>query len=140
MSKNTADLLRELQSCTSFQRFYQENAAYLPKRSLSAYLEELVKKYDIKKADAIRRSELNEIYAYQIFSGVRVPERKKLLSLAVGMEIDLDEVQKLLKCSGYAPLYAKNEFDCVIIFGICKKLSVMQINEMLFDYGMPTLG
>lgn len=138
--KDTAHLLEELQSCDSFQRFYQENADFLPKRSLSEYLDELVKKYDIKKSAAIRRAELSEIYGYQIFSGVRVPERKKLLSLAVGMEIGLDEVQKLLKCSGYAPLYAKSAFDCVIIFGICKKMSVAQINELLFDYEMETLG
>ena len=41
-----------------------------------------MKEYGMKKADAIRRSELSEDYAYQIFSGLRVPERKKLLSLA----------------------------------------------------------
>lgn len=138
--KDTAHLLQELQSCDSFQRFYRENAENLPQRSLSDYLDELVKKYDIKKAVAIRRAELNEIYGYQIFSGVRTPERKKLLSLAVGMEIGLDEVQKLLKCSGYAPLYAKNAFDCVIIFGICKNMSVALINELLFEYDMETLG
>ncbi len=79
----------------------------------------------MKKTDAIKKSELSEIYAYQIFSGVRVPERKKLLSLAVGMELSLPEVQNLLKCSGYATLYAKNEFDCIVIYGIYKKLSVI---------------
>lgn len=140
MAKNTADLLQELQNCASFQRFYQENAEYLPKRSLSEYLDELVKKYDIKKSAAIRRAELNEIYGYQIFSGLRVPERKKLLSLALGMGIDLGDMQQLLKCSGYAPLYAKNGFDCVILFGIYKKMTVAQINELLYEHEMELLG
>lgn len=138
--KDTAHLLEELQHCADFRRFYQENAEYLPKRSLSEYLNMLVQKHGIKKSDAIRRAELAEVYGYQIFSGLRIPERKKLLSLAVGMQLDLEEMQSLLKSSGYAPLYAKNPFDCVVIFGVCKKLTVAEINDMLYDYGMETLG
>lgn len=140
MAKDTALLLEELRNCSDFRRFYRENAEYLPCHSLSEYLNALVQKHGIKKADAIRRAELSEVYGYQIFSGLRIPERKKLLSLAVGMELTLEEVQTLLKSSGYAPLYAKNAFDCVVIFGICKNLAVAEINDMLFDYGMETLG
>lgn len=140
MAKDTAYLLEELRNCSDFNRFYRENAEYLPHRSLADYLDELVKQHGIRKADAIRRGELSEVYGYQIFSGLRVPERKKLLSLAVGMGISLDELQRLLKCSGYAPLYAKNAFDCVVIFGVCKHLSVAEINDLLYEHGMETLG
>lgn len=52
----------------------------------------------------------------------------------------MEEMQSLLKSTGYAPLYAKNPFDCVVIFGVCKKLTVAEINDMLYDYGMETLG
>lgn len=137
--KDTTQLLVELQNCADFRRFYQENAEYLPKCSLSECLNELLKKHGTKKADAIRRSELAEVYAYQIFSGLRVPERKKLLSLAIGMQLRLDEVQRLLKSTGYAPLYAKNAFDCAVIFGICKGMTVAEINELLYDYDMETM-
>lgn len=138
--KDTTQLLEELRHCGDFRRFYQENAENLPKRKLSECLDALLKKHTIKKADAIRRSELSEVYAYQIFSGLRIPERKKLLSLAVGMQLSLDEIQTLLKQTGYAPLYVKNPFDCVMIFGICKSMTVAEINEMLYDYGMETLA
>lgn len=140
MEKSTAYLLQELQSCSDFRSFYRENAEYLPKRDLAELLSELLQKHQVKKAEAIRRAELSEVYGYQIFSGLRVPERKKLLALAVGMQLNLEELQTLLKCSGYAPLYAKNSFDCVVIFGVCKGMTVAEINELLFDYGMDTLG
>lgn len=140
MRKDTSEMLKELEGCSDFRSFYTENCDSLISLSLSEQLQELLEKYGIKKAKAIKRSELSEIYAYQIFSGVRVPERKKLLSLCIGMGISFAEVQTLLKCSGYAELYAKNEFDCIIIYGICKGMSVMEINEMLFDYGFDTLG
>lgn len=140
MAKDTAHLLEELRNCADFRSFYRENEEYLPKRTLSEALDALVKKHDIKKAEAIRRAELSEVYGYQIFSGLRVPERKKLLALAVGMQLDLEEMQTLLKTTGYAPLYAKNAFDCVVIYAVCKKLPVAELNDMLYDYGMETLG
>lgn len=56
------------------------------------------------------------------------------------MQLSLDETQTLLKSSGYAPLYAKNPFDCIVIYGLCRKLSVAQINDLLYDYEMETLG
>lgn len=140
MEKDSANLLEELKDCSDFNRFYRDNEDCILTMSLSELLSRLIKEHGLKKADAIRRSELSEDYAYQIFSGLRVPERKKLLSLAIGMQLNLDEMQTLLKTAGYAQLYVKNSFDCILIYGICKKLSVAQINYLLFDYGMETLG
>jgi len=140
MQKDTSKMLEELKNCSDFSRFYNENREYTVKAALSEYLEALLEKYKVKKADVIRKSELSEVYAYQIFSGVRVPERKKLLCLTIAMGINLDEVQTVLKCCGYAQLYVKNPFDCIVIYGICKNMSVQQINYLLYDYKMETLG
>jgi len=140
MQKDTSALLAELQNYKSFKAFYNENSNQLTDKTLSEYLNLLLQQKGIKKADAVRNSELNDIYAFQIFSGVRVPERKKLLCLAIGMELDLKETQNLLKCSGYAQLYVKNPFDCIIIYGICNKYSVAEINSILFEYDFETIG
>ena len=140
MQKDSANLLEELKACSDFTRFYRDNEDCIVSMTLSQLLNDLLQRHGIKKADAIRRSELSDDYAYQIFSGLRVPERKKLLSLAIGMQLNLEEMQTLLKTAGYAQLYVKNAFDCVLIYGICKKLSVADINFLLFDYGMETLG
>ena len=110
------------------------------KEDLSSLLDTLIKKHNLKKSQVIRCAEISEVYAYQIFSGIRVPDRKKLLCLAIAMELSLDEVQSLLKCAGYSTLYVKLPFDSVIIYGICKKLSVGEINETLYDYDLETLG
>ncbi len=140
MKKETAEMLKELASCESFTAFYNENSQNLINRELADYLSELCEIHSIKRSDAIRRAQLNDSYAYQIFSGRRIPERPKLLALAVGMELSLDEVGNLLKFGGYAPLYVKNEFDCIVIFGICKNLTVAEINDILYDHGLETLG
>lgn len=140
LQKDTSKIVEELGLCDDFKTFYNENKEYMVSESLSQMLNDLIKEKGLKKSEVIRKSELSEVYSYQIFSGLRVPERKKLLCLAVGMGLNLDEVQTLLKCAGYSPLYVKISFDSIIIYGICKQLSILEINEILFEYGLETLG
>ena len=138
--KDTSKIVEELGLCADFKSFYDENRDYMVKKSLSELLNELAAKSGLKKSQIIKNSELSEVYAYQIFSGLRIPERKKLLLLCIGMSLNLDDTQSLLKCAGYSPLYVKIPFDSVVIYGICKKLSVIEINRILFEYDLETLG
>lgn len=140
MAKDTAKIVEELGLSPDFKTFYSENKDYMVKEDLSQLLDKLIKKYSLKKSEVIRAAEMSEVYAYQIFSGLRIPERKKLLCLAIAMKLTLDEVQTLLKCAGYSTLYVKLPFDSIILYGICKKLSVVEINEILFEYNLETLG
>ena len=140
MEKDTSKILEELGLCPDFQSFYCENKDHMVSSTLSELLEQLLSEKGLKKAQVIRNAELSEVYGYQIFSGIRVPERKKLLCLAVGMGLNIDEVQRLLKCAGYPQLYAKLPFDSVVLYGLCKRLSVVQINELLYSYDLEMLG
>jgi len=140
MAKDTAKIVEELGLCSDFRTCYSENQEYMVKEGLSELLKNLIEKYNLKKSQIIRSAEMSEVYAYQIFSGLRVPERKKLLCLAIAMQLPLDEVQTLLKCAGYPALYAKLPFDCIVLYGVCKKLSVVEINDMLYEYGLEMLG
>lgn len=140
LQKDTSKIVEELGLCDDFKTFYNENKEYMVSASLSQMLNDLIKEKGLTKSEVIRKSELSEVYSYQIFSGLRVPERKKLLCLAVGMGLNLDEVQTLLKCAGYSPLYVKISFDSIVIYGICKQLSIVEINELLFEYDLETLG
>ena len=140
MNKSTTKIVEELGLCGDFNTFYNENKDYMVTSSLAEMLDKLLKEKSLKKSQVIKHAELSEVYAYQIFSGLRVPERKKLLCLAIGMSLNLDEVQTLLKCAGYSPLYVKLPFDSIILYGICKKFSVVEINELLFEYDLETLG
>ena len=73
------------------------------------------------------------------FSGLRMPDRKKLLNLALAMHLTAAEAQGLLKCAGYPPLYVKRPFDCIVLYGFQKQLSTLEINEMLLEYEQETL-
>ena len=140
MIKDTSKIVEELGLCPDFNTFYNENKEYMVSADLSQLLEKLIVKNNLKKSQIIREAEMSEVYAYQIFSGLRIPERKKLLCLAIAMKLTIDEVQSLLKCAGYSTLYVKLPFDSIVLYGICKKLSVVQINEILYEYDLETLG
>ena len=140
MKKDTAKLLEELKNCSDFKSFYSENEDEVLKVKLSDYLNGIIKEKGIKKSDIVKKSEMSEVYAYQILSGVRFPERNKLLCLAFGLDLSFDEVQTMLKTTGYTPLYAKIPFDCVLIYAFCNHLSIVETNALLYDYGEETLG
>ena len=107
MKKDTVSIVEELGLCDDFKTFYDEHKEYMVSDTLSEMLNRLQTEKGLRKTDIIKRSELSEVYAYQIFSGQRHPDRKKLLCLAVGLLLNLEETQTLLKCAGYAPLYEK---------------------------------
>ena len=139
MEKDTSEIVKELGLSQDFKTFYNENKEYMVVDDLVGMLAELLRRKGMKKSHVIKNAELSEIYGYQIFSGVRVPERNKLLCLAVSMGLNIDEVQQLLKCAGYAQLYVKKPFDSIVLYGFCKGLSVVEINELLYKYGLETL-
>ena len=140
MEKDTSEIVKELGLCPDFQTFYNENKEHMVFDNLSQLLAELLQRKGLHKSQVIKNAELSEVYGYQIFSGVRVPERKKLLCLALSMGLNIDEVQHLLKCAGYSQLYVKKPFDSVVLYGFCKGLSVIEINELLYRYNLETLG
>ncbi|MBQ7974074.1 MAG: helix-turn-helix domain-containing protein [Clostridia bacterium] len=140
MQKDTSEIVEQLQLSPDFQSFYQENKDYMVDKSLAELLEQLLKQSGISKSAAIKNAEMSETYGYHIFSGKRIPERGKVLALAIGMELNLEQVQQLLKAAGYSHLYVRRPFDSIVLYGICKKMTVAQINELLYDYGFDTLG
>jgi len=140
MQKDTSEIVKELGLFPDFQTFYDENKEYMVSADLAQLLTELLQHKGLQKSQVIKDAELSEVYGYQIFSGIRVPERKKLLCLAVGMKLNIDEVQQLLKCAGYSQLYVKKPFDSVVLYGFCKGLSVVEINELLYKFDLETLG
>jgi transcriptional regulator with XRE-family HTH domain len=131
--------MRALSSTDSIEDYIENNSRFLIDGELSEHINRLCAEKGLVKAQVIRRAEMNEIYAYQIFSGKRTPSRDKLLSLCRGMELDSTETNQLLKCVGFAPLYPKSKRDSIILFGIEKGQSVVEINEGLYENDEATL-
>ncbi len=103
---------------------------------LLEFLSNLCKQRSFSPAQCIKRSGLDRTYAYQIFSGTKRPARDKVLALCFGLSLSLDEMQSLLKTTGYPILYAKNKRDSVIIFAVQRGYSIIEVNGLLYEMGM----
>lgn len=132
--KPTDELMKQLTQNADLEKYIKENEESFVNAPLSDILNRIVKEKKIVKSKALKRAEINEIYGYQIFSGKRIPSRDKLIALCIGMELDLEETQSVLKCSGFAQLYPKSKRDSIIISGIEKEQSVFEINGLLYEY------
>ncbi len=132
--KPTDELLSQLKESNNINSYMKENQSNLIQKSLAEYLNELLEQKKLKKADVIRKSEVNEIYSYHIFSGKRTPSRDKLICICLGMDLNVEEINQALKYAGYGILYARNKRDSIIIWGIEHGQSILQINESLYEH------
>ena len=137
--KTTSHLENELKNSTSLDTFLEKHQDELSDCSLSDQLGKLLRKKGLSKAEIVRECNLNEVYAYQILSGVRRPSRDKLLCLCFAMKATLSETQSLLKESGFAPLYVRSHRDSIIIFAITHGHTLLQLNTDLYDHGEPVV-
>jgi len=139
MEKTTDELLNEIKSSKEIDQYLYENGGELNSKTLSERIEEIIKEKRLKKPDIVARSSLNRIYTYQILQGKRMPSRDKLIALCFGMELDLEETNKLLCFAGYSPLYARDKRDSIIIFSIKEGNNIFRANEMLLEHGFRIL-
>ena len=137
--KPTDQLMDTLKSSLSIENYIHTEKEHFINSNIADYLNELIITKSLKKSQVIRDAELHEIYGYQIFSGTRTPSRDKLIALSFGMQLSLDEVQRLLKYAGVASLYLKNARDSIIIWGISHTLTICATNELLYNHSFNTL-
>lgn len=139
MKKNTDKLQSELMSANSITEYFNANQESFVDETLTELICSLFKGRGISKAELARRSGSSTVYIHQVFAGRRNPSRNKLICLGIGLGISLEELQALLKTAGYAPLYAANKRDAVILFGVHRGASLPEIDDTLYENDMETL-
>lgn len=139
--KDTEKLMKLLKKSGNIDAYLEENKDFLLDCDIKEYLNLLIKEKKLTIQQIAKDSELSDRYCYQFLStsNPRIPSREVLLSICIGMKLNLDETQTALKIAKYAPLYPKDERDSVIIFGIEKSKSVVDINNILFEHNFKCL-
>lgn len=133
MKKSTGELLDILRNTQNIDTYIENEKENFVAEDLTARLEKLLSEKALSKSDCIKASGLDRTYAYQIFSGIKKPSRDKLLALFFAMKLTEEEVQTLLKHSGYTPLYPRVPRDGVLLFALNHQYSVDDVNGLLFE-------
>ena len=144
MKKSTDELSKILENKKNrkdLEEYLSQNRENFSNQTFAELLEQTLKENKVSKTDAIKRSNLENHYAYEIFRGTKDKNlsRNKIIMLCIGMEADLEQTRKLLLKKHYAPLYTKDERDSIVIFGLQRKLSIIDINNLLYDKGFEIL-
>ncbi len=138
--KNTDELNKILDKNIPIEQYLSDYSDSLSDSELSDILNCVLKENHLEKAQVIADSGINERYGYSIFSGKKKhPTRDILICLCIGLKANEVQTKAILHSINEAPLYSKNPRDAVILFGIKHKLSIMEIETMLYDNGFPVL-
>lgn len=138
LKKSTEELLSLIQKASDIEYYIKENESEMLSLSLDVYLSKLLEEKNLKIADVMAKSEQGD-YIYKVFKNQRKASRDILISIAIGMELDINQAQKLLRISKNARLDPREKRDSVIIYAITNNISVCELNDILYDIGERTL-
>lgn len=138
MQKSTEMLINELKTTDKIESFVTENADEIYELSLSEYLRELLNKYGYDKSEVFKRSGMSDTnYGYELFrNDDKKASRDRLIRLCIGFPLSVDEAQKVLRYGKVRPLYPRDERDAYILFGLNKKYSLDEINDLLYEHNL----
>ena len=107
------------------------------RRRFAVYFAKLCEEKNIRLSKLAERVALSRPYIYACANGTKnYPAKDVVLKLGFGINATLEEMNRLLKLSGHKELYARNEEDAIIIFGIENGYDLYQIDELLAERGI----
>lgn len=115
-------------------------AANLDERTFSDWIGDQLEERGMKKNIVVRRSRLNQTFAYQIMAGMRQASRDKLIQLCFGMRLDETEASELLERGGSSGLRPHDRRDVVIAFCLNRHLDISVCDDLLWGLGEATLA
>lgn len=140
MNKDTDELFSELTKAKTdkdVKTFYKQNEEELQHPDAASYLEQLLAKHNLKKADVIINTGLERTFAYHLLAGRKTFTRDKLLIFAIAARLSVEETQTLLKYSGEGKLYARDARDGAVVYALNQKLDIWKTNEFLRELNLP---
>ncbi|SES91540.1 O-acetyl-ADP-ribose deacetylase (regulator of RNase III), contains Macro domain [Pseudobutyrivibrio sp. C4] len=104
------------------------------------HLQKLINKKGLKNSQVYVAANISKQYFSKLLKGQVKPSKEKVLALAVGLRLNMDEAEDFLRLAGYAfsPI---SQTDTVVAYFLKKQeFSVAMIDIVLFDYGLDTLS
>ncbi len=110
------------------------------KESFEKHLQRIINKKGLKNSEVYATANVSKQYFSKLLKGQVKPSKEKVLALAVGLRLNIDEAVDFLKLAGYA-LSPISQTDAVVKYFIeHEEYSVLKIDIVLFDYGLDSLS
>ena len=108
--------------------------------SFEKHLQQLINKKGLKNSEVYATANISKQYFSKLIKGQVKPSKEKVLALAVGLKLNMDEAVDFLRLAGYA-LSPVSQRDVIVEYFIRHEdYNVMKIDIVLFDYGLDPLS
>lgn len=108
--------------------------------SFEKHLQGLINKKGLKNSEVYATANISKQYFSKLLKGKVKPSKEKILALAIGLHLNLDETIDFLRIAGYA-LSPISQTDKVVEYFIKHEdYNVIKIDIVLFDFGLEPLS
>ena len=126
----TKDIEEELSKSTDFNEKLIENNTP-PK--LCELLNDYIDKKKMTKAEVIRMLNIDRNYGYWILNGSRNPTRNCLIQLSLLLELNVEQINYLMRLAGKSPLYVRNAVDAKVFYAINHHMDYFDAIEFIWS-------
>lgn len=124
----TTDLEKMLKNADEFN---EEIIKANPAPEFYEIIDELLQQRNIKRADLIKRLNLDRTYGYQILNGTRIPTKNQIILIGLYLGVTVDEMQLLLRICGRESLYVRSIEDAKVMYALEHNYSYEQAIDFI---------
>ena len=137
---STSEMMRRLLKTKSIVRFLKHFDRQMMYVTFDTYITELCISKNIIPERVIIKGGIHRTYGHQLFIGKRKPSRDKVIQLAFGFMLSIDETQELLQVARKSQLYPRIKRDAAIMYALERGVSITDFQNMLAELQLPLLG
>ncbi|NSW52044.1 MAG: helix-turn-helix transcriptional regulator [Anaerolineae bacterium] len=136
----TSQFFQALRETYHLDTFFQANSGMVDFPEFSDYLGEICNEKGLIPEHVVLAAGIERTYGHQLFNGTRKPSRDKVIQLAFGLGLDVEQTQKLLQAAGRSTLYPKIKRDAAIVFCLYHQKDFYETQDILYQLGVSPLG
>lgn len=136
----TSTLFKKLFKAPDLKEFFKDNADQIHTQSFHSYITRLCSLKNTVPERVIKQSSIERTYGHQLFNGTRNPSRDKVIQLAFGFCLDIDDTQEMLKIARKNPLYPRIMRDAAVMYCLGHQMGIVETQNLLHDLGLSLLG
>ncbi len=136
----TSKLMSRLFKTHDLPVFFQKNESFIKSTAFSDYITQLCRERELVPERIVILSQIERTYGHQLFNGTRKPSRDKVLQLAFGFGLNVEETQHLLRVADKSLLYPKIKRDAIIIYCLAHGKNLFETQDTLNNFNLTLLG
>ena len=135
----TKKFLETLINAPDLESFIRIHSDMMETPEFHTYISNLCRLTGQVPEQVIKLSGIERTYGHQLFNGTRKPSRDKVIQLAFGFGLDVEETQALLRIAQKNELYPKMKRDAAILHCLNNKKTIFETQSVLQELGLTLL-